>query len=113
MENPFELILEKLNTLESLIRNQKNNGIPSDTNPKPDIEILTIIQASEFLHLAKSTIYKMTSVRTITHFKMGKRIYFKRKDLEDWIGKHKVKTYEEIQQEADLYLSTRGNKRNV
>ncbi|MBN8838468.1 MAG: helix-turn-helix domain-containing protein [Sphingobacteriia bacterium] len=79
MENPFELILEKLNTLESLIRNQKSNGIPPDTNTKPDNEIFTINQTSEFLHLAKSTIYKMTSDRTIPHFKMKKRIYFKRK----------------------------------
>jgi hypothetical protein len=37
---------------------------------------------------------------TIPHYKLGKKIYFKRSDLIEWINKHRVRTREEIEQEA-------------
>jgi len=104
MENPFELILERLNTIESLLRSSKK------TDPvlnAPVNEIFNMAQAADYLGLAKSTVYKMTSSRLIPHSKVSKKIIFKRNELEEWITKHKVKTKEEIEQEANAYLSRR------
>ena len=110
MENPFELILDRLTRIENLLSNQRINQ-PTGS-PKSEPGLLIIDQAAEFLCLSKSTIFKMTAERTIPHFKLSKRVYFKPQDLEAWVTKYKVKTVQEIEQEAATYLMTkhRGNR---
>jgi len=57
MENPFESILERLNTIESLLRaSKKTNRVLS----APVNEIVNMSQAADYLGLSKSTVYKMT-----------------------------------------------------
>ena len=102
MENPFEVILERLNAIESLFRSSKKTDLVSSV---PVNEIFNMAQAADYLGLAKSTIYKMTSSRLIPHSKVSRKIIFMRNELEDWITKHKIKTKEEIEREADAYLS--------
>ena len=104
MENPFELILERLNTIETLLRSSKKIEPVQSSLVN---EIFNMSQAADYLGLAKSTVYKMTSSRLIPHSKVSRKIIFKRNELEEWINKHKIKTKEEIEQEADAYLSRR------
>ena len=52
-------------------------------------EILHIDQAAELLNLAKATIYCLTSKGKIPHFKTGKKLYFKRSELLEWIEANK------------------------
>jgi len=60
-------------------------------------EILSIEDASIFLGVSKSYLYKLTSQREIPHFKpLNKIIYFKRSELIDWIEKGKIPTNEEL-----------------
>ncbi len=40
-------------------------------------ELLNILQASEYLSLAKQTLYGFTSKGVIPHLKRGKKLYFK------------------------------------
>jgi excisionase family DNA binding protein len=109
MENPFELIVDRLTRIENLLSNQRTKEPIG--YPKPEPGLLTIDQAAEFLCLSKSTIYKMTAERTIPHFKLSKRVYFKPQDLEDWVSKYKVKTVSEIEQEAATYLMTKHRRK--
>ena len=104
MENPFELILERLNTIENLIKSLKK--IDPVLN-SPVNEILNMNEAAAYLGLTKSYLYKMTSSRMIPHSKLGKKIIFWRNELYDWISAHKVKTNTEIEQEANEYLVKR------
>ena len=54
-------------------------------------EILTIEEASEFLGLSTSRLYKMTSNKEIPHYKPGgKKIYLNRQELEQWILNSRV-----------------------
>lgn len=55
----------------------------------------------------------MTAERTIPHFKLSKRVYFKPQDLEVWVTKYKVKTVGEIEQEPTNYLMTRHRQITV
>jgi excisionase family DNA binding protein len=101
MENPFELILDKLNNIESLIKELKIQNQPAP------IEIMNINQVADYIGVAKSTIYKYTACRMIPHSKQGKKIYFKKSELDEWITKNKVMTQEEIEIKAATYVSTR------
>lgn len=110
MENPFEVILEKLNNIENLLKNyrlQDNSKVLQVGSP----EILNLNQATEYLSLSKSTLYKFTSQREIPHFKKGKKIYFRKSELDDWLTQLRISTKDEIEQEAINYLIKNKRRR--
>ena len=51
---------------------------------------LNMSEASKHLGMTKSYLYKLTASHKIPHGQpMGKKIYFKKSDLDDWIFKEK------------------------
>jgi excisionase family DNA binding protein len=48
-------------------------------------DILSLEEASEYLSLSKSDLYKKTSQKTLKHYKPGKHIFFKKADLDSFI----------------------------
>jgi excisionase family DNA binding protein len=107
MENPFELILDKLNTIENLLRIVKKD----DKITVPIAEVFNLNQAAEYVSLSKSAIYKKTSERNIPHFKKGKKLYFKRIELDEWLTENKISTHAEIEKEADNYIRRKGRRK--
>ena len=104
MENPFELILDKLNTIENLLK----TVIKNDNSTITITEVLNLNQAAEYVSLSKSAIYKKTSERNIPHFKNGKKLYFKRSELDAWLTGLKISTHAEIEKQADDYIMKKG-----
>jgi len=68
-------------------------------------QILTIQEAAEFLRLAVPTIYGLTSRKQITFFKRGKKLYFRKPDLLQWIENGKRSSKADIDRMADNYLN--------
>ena len=104
MENPFELILNKLNAIEDLLRTSMKNANSPVVVKESLPNVLNLKQASEYVSMSKSAIYKKTADRTIPHFKQGKKLYFKRIELDDWLTGMKISTKAEIEIEVDEYL---------
>ncbi|KIX20715.1 excisionase [Flavobacterium sp. 316] len=74
-------------------------------------EFLTVGETAYFLGVSPSRVHKITSNKEIAHHKPGgKVIYFKRKDLEDWILSGRVASINDIDDELDNYLG-RTNKK--
>ncbi len=96
-------IQEKLEAIEKLLANDK-------TESKSKDEILNISQAAAFLNLAVPTIYGRVSKQQIPVYKQGKRLYFYKSELEEWIKSGKKKTMEELLHEAENNIERR--KRN-
>ncbi len=67
-------------------------------------EVLNLNQAAEYVSLSKSAIYKKTSERNIPHFKQGKKLYFKRSELDEWLTHKRISTHAEIEQLASEYI---------
>ena len=81
--------------------------------PDPDVKVgssgnknkfLTLQEAMSFTGLKKQTLYNLTSGSNIPHYKVGKSLRFIAEDLETWMLSHKVKTNEEIEQEAERHV---------
>ena len=69
-------------------------------------KILTIENVAEMLGVSKSYVYKLTSKRILPHYKpMGKVVYFKREDIEDWIFRNRMTTDEELEMQAVNYCN--------
>ena len=65
-------------------------------SPSDAKEILNVTEAADLTGLARQTLYGMTSQRTIPFFKRGKRILFKRSELEQWLLENRQQTISEI-----------------
>lgn len=52
-----------------------------------------------------------TSERNIPHFKQGKKLYFKRSELDEWLTELKITTHAEIEKEATDYIIRKGKFR--
>ncbi len=78
---------------------------------KNENEILSLSEAAEFLKLSKSCIYKLTSKKEIVHFVPGgKKIYFKKSDLEDWLLKNRISSASELETDTESYLCQTSKK---
>ena len=99
MENPFELILEKLDRIEKAIEKLNTTSPVTVANAPMDIKDL-----AEYLKMSVSAIYKLTSSSEIPHYKSGKRLYFKKEDINEWIFSRRIKTNDDIEKEAMEYI---------
>jgi prophage regulatory protein len=66
-------------------------------------EILTIDEAAISLGLAKSYIYKLTCLKQIPYYKNGRKVYFRKSELEDWMTCTRIATNQELMQEANKF----------
>ena len=70
-------------------------------------QLLTIQQAGELLNLTVPTMYSKVSKGELPVMKRGKRLYFSRAELMDYIKEGRKKSNAEIEAEAEAYLSNK------
>ncbi|MEI6880129.1 MAG: helix-turn-helix domain-containing protein [Bacteroidota bacterium] len=104
--NPFDKIDERLNKIECLLLDIKQQ--PSRTEQTSDAdELLTVKEAAKFLRLSAPTIYSLISKRDIPFQKRTKRVYFSKNDLLKYLREGRRKTNSEISSNAIDYLKKR------
>ena len=80
--------------LENLVLHSKN--------------VLSFEEASRFLNLSKSYLYKLTSGNLIPHYKPhGKMLYFEKTELEAWLRQNPIRTQAQTEAEAQKYVLAR------
>jgi excisionase family DNA binding protein len=94
-----------LNKIENVLT-QKKNG---DLDNKP----LNFQETTEYLGCSKSYLYKLTSMNVVPHSKRGKRLYFDKKTLDQWLLSNKVKTVSEIESEIGTSLNSKHYKTKI
>lgn len=74
-------------------------------------ECLDIEELSQYANLSLGHIYKLTSSQLIPHYKPhGKKVYFKRSEIDAWLFQNKVSTNQEIEQKAISHLIAKEAK---
>jgi excisionase family DNA binding protein len=67
--------------------------------------VLNLSEASRYLNISESHIYKLTSTRQIPHFcPQGKKLYFKREELDEWLMRNRQAATDEIERQAADYV---------
>jgi excisionase family DNA binding protein len=67
--------------------------------------ILNLSEAAKYLDISESHLYKLTSTRQIPHFcPQGKKLYFRREELDQWLQRNRQSSTDEIDREATNYL---------
>lgn len=91
MEKSIEM---RVTELENLVLHSKN--------------VLSFEEASRFLNLSKSYLYKLTSGNLIPHYKpQGKMLYFEKTELEAWLRQNPIRTQAQTEAKAQKYVLAR------
>lgn len=75
MENPFEVILEKLNSIEKAIKRL------STPNKNEDDILLSRVETCELLKINFSTLWKHTKSGKLTSYGIGNRVFYKKAEI--------------------------------
>lgn len=105
MDNPFQQLHDRLTEIEKMVSELRSERYSAISAPEDDL--LTINEASELLHLAKPTIYFLTSNSKIPVFKKGKRLFFSKIELLNWLKSGRRLTLDQINRNGDEYISKR------
>jgi len=87
--------------IETCFAAQKQRNIQE---PEED-QLLNVQQAAELLNLSVPTLYGYSQRAEIPVCKRGKRLYFSKRSLFEWINQGRKRTLAETTVEADLYLT--------
>ena len=68
-------------------------------------DLLNVTEAAAFLNLTVSTIYTKVCRGEIPALKPGRRLYFDKKELIDWIKSHRKRDNNQIATEAKFMVS--------
>lgn len=98
----FPIPKEELFEMIGKIIDQRLEKFFEKTKPsKESDELLTIDQASDFLKISKQTIYGHSSKSLIPCMKKGRKLFFSKSELIEWIRQGKKKTLTEIEKEIE------------
>ena len=87
--------------VSQLLRDVNSIKIALAANPpEPVDEFLTVDQASKFISKAKPTIYAMLSRGELPNLKRGKRVYFLKADLVNYLKAGRRKTFQQLADEG-------------
>ena len=94
LQRQIEELQKRMDAMEDILDNAK--------------EVLSVEEAARFMDIARSSLYKMTSDRSIPFYRPnGKMIYFEKADILEWIRKNRVMSVmydEDIEQEPEPHL---------
>ena len=93
LQRQIEELQKRMEAVEDILDNAK--------------EVLTVEEASRFMDIARSSLYKMTSDRSISFYRPnGKMIYFEKADILAWIRQNRVtpvKNSDDSEQESEQH----------
>ena len=97
------LILDKLTEIANKLDEQ-------NLLKKP---VINFNDACKYLDVSPSHLYKLTSARQIPHFcPQGKKLYFKREELDEWLLRNRQSTSQEAEQQVEEELAAINNKKS-
>ena len=96
------VIVTTKDELENLIQNSVRKIFSEQGNQKQEQdEIFSIKEASAFLNLAPQTLYGFTSKREIPFIKRGKKLYFRKSELEKWLMEGKKRSKSQLEKDIN------------
>jgi len=102
----FDKLPEAVTMLTKEVSELKRLLIEKQEQPTTDQteQFLTIDEVATLLHLTKPTVYSKVSKGELPVMKRGKRLYFSRTELLEYVKAGRKKSNAEIEQEAKAYL---------
>ncbi len=100
-------LLEDNKILSAKIDALNKNIMSMPAKKEDDNERMDVAEAQKYIpgHPAVQTIYGWTSNGQIPYHKIGKRIYFVKSELDEWLSHGQHKSDSDLQKEAEEYVA--------
>ena len=66
---------------------QGDKAVTSVTQAKQELGIMNVNELAEYISYAKPTIYQYVHKKTIPYYKKGKKLFFKKAEIDEWLQK--------------------------
>ena len=101
-------MFEKLESIERMLQANKPEPV------QPENEWLNIDELREYIPSkpARQTVYGWINRKAIPYHKNGKKVYFSRVEIDEWLRHGAKRVNDEIGKEVDQYLSGQKKRRN-
>jgi excisionase family DNA binding protein len=104
-------VKEFLDMLSDLLAEKYFERMDDRVKKIPELRrLITAKEASQYLSLSTDTVYRMASLKKLPYLKIGDRVLFDVKALDQWVEKHMVREKEWKRQE--LKIETEKEKSN-
>lgn len=104
METFEQILIDIVKTENTILLNQVKELLKTTGAKEAEPELMDFNQCKAFLMCSDSYLYKKTSLNQIPHIKHGKKLFFERSKVLEWLKDSRVKTVAEIEAEADEVL---------
>ena len=98
-------VREFLDMLADLLAEKYFERMDDRVRKIPELRrLITAKEASQYLSLSTDTVYRMASLKKLPYLKIGDRVLFDVKALDQWIEKHMVREKEWKRQELKIEI---------
>ena len=99
-EESRPLMNEFLERLADLLEEKYFERMDERMRKIPELRrLITAKEASQYLSLATDTVYRMAAMKKLPYLKIGDRVLFDIKSLDQWVDKHLIRDKEWKRQE--------------
>lgn len=97
-------LADEVRSLKTLVESGQKNAKDDNSNPWMTLKELQLFHPE---HPAAPTIYGWVRGGLIPYYKKGKKLIFKRQEIENWLNAGRQKTDEEMETEAINFINHR------
>lgn len=102
IERFAHMLIDEVADARATIEAQERSRREAQSNPDVG-DILDTDGACKLTGLSKSRIRALTSQKKIPHYKQGNKLYFRKRELENWLTQHPVRTRQQVESQAVAY----------
>lgn len=110
----IDTILDQLRQVfrEELVSFHQSNPAQADRQPAElGKTIFNLDQFCEYTGLSKQTAYKLTGKGLVPHSKRGKRLFFLKSEIDNWLLANRVGGISEIERKTDEHMMKNRRRR--
>lgn len=108
-----EMVLVSKEELQTLIAEIVSTCLqeqPDSTNGESGTTVLDIDAFCQYTGLSKQTVYRKTRTGEVPHSKRGKRLYFDKNEVDEWLLANKISTKTIAEQAASYFKKKRAKR---
>jgi excisionase family DNA binding protein len=102
--------LDANETIEIQLTRRQVTVVPVQEPRKQEKRFFPLDWLVEYTGIPKNSIYQLTSKNLIPHIKRGRKLFFEKVQIDNWLEEGRVKSNDEIVSSAEQFLTKRGRR---
>jgi len=98
-------------SLKNIVKEAISEALNNQSSDSSDSKtVMSINEVIDYIGISKAHCYKLTSAQKIPFSKRGRKLYFDKNEIDNWLLANPTKTSKQLADEASNYLKSKGLK---